>query len=61
MSAVEGELHRKLGGKKLCPLGVKLDQILSDNLVNLLVSEGRMGWWSVEAILKRGQPAHVEA
>ena len=37
---VEVELHRKLGGKKPCPPGVKLDQILSDNLVNLLVNGG---------------------
>ena len=61
MPAVEVELHKKLEGKKPCPSGVKLDQILSDNLVNLLVSGGRVGWWSVEAMLKRGQPAHVEA
>ena len=33
---VEVELHRKLGGKKSCSPGVKLDQVLSDNLVILL-------------------------
>ena len=59
--AVEVELHRKLGGKKPCPPGVKLEQICSDDLVDLLVSGGEGGWWSVEVVLKRGQPAHVEA
>ena len=61
MLAVEVKLHRKPGGKKPCPPGVKLDQILLDNLVNLLVNGGEMGWGSIEAILKRGQSAHVEA
>ena len=60
MSAIEIELHRKLGGKP-SPPGMKLEQVLSDNLVDLLVSGGEGRWWSVEAILKRGQPVHVKA
>ena len=58
---IEVELHRKLGVKKPCPPGVKLEQILSNDLVDLLVSGEEGRWWSVEAVLKRRQPVHVEA
>ena len=30
-------------------------------MVDLLVSGGSMGWWSVEVVLKGGKPVHVEA
>ena len=53
---IEIELHRKLGVKKLSPPGVKLEQILSDDLVDLLVSGGEGRWRSIEAVLKRRQP-----
>ena len=55
MSAVEVELHKKLGVEP-CPPGVELEQIRSDEPVDLLVSGGKGRWWSVEAVLKRRQP-----
>ena len=61
MSAVEVELHRKLGVKKPCPLSVELEQIRSNEPVDLLVSGGEGRWWSVEVVLKRRQPVQVEA
>ena len=57
--AIEIELHKKLGGKPSPPC-MKLEQVFSDNLVDLLVSGGEGRWWSIEAILKRGQPVHVK-
>ena len=44
VSVVKIELHRKFEGEKPCCEGVKLEQILLDNLVNLLVSGGRVEW-----------------
>ena len=61
MSAIEVELHRKLGVKKPCPPSVELEQIRSNEPIDLLVSGGEGRWWSVEVVLKRGQPVHVEA
>ena len=61
MSTIEVELHRKLGVKKPCPPGVELEQIRSNEPIDLLVSAGEGRWWSVKAVLKRRQPAQVEA
>lgn len=58
---VEVELHRKLEGKKPRPPCVKLQEILVDNPVDHVVSRGRMGWWSIEDVLKRVQSIHVKA
>ena len=40
MSAIEVELHRKLGVKKPYPPSVELEQICSNEPVDLLVSGG---------------------
>ena len=54
--AVKIKLHRKLEGEEPCPEGMELEQVLSNNLVDLLVSGRGMGGWSVETVLKGGQP-----
>ena len=59
--AIKVELHRKLGVKKPCPPSVELEQIRSNEPVDLLVSGGEGRWWSVEAALKRRQSVQVEA
>ena len=61
VSVVEIELHRKLEGEKPCLEGVKLEQIFSYNLVDLLVSGRGIGRWSAETVLKGRQFVQVEA
>ena len=43
MLAVKVQLQKKLGWEESCPEGVELEQVLSDDLVDLLVSGRGIG------------------